>query len=178
MGIDFIFLVLLVWYGFKGYRKGIVQVLFSSVAMIVAVLAAVKLSGKVSLYFFDESSALGPWVPMISFFLVFSLVMLFVFFVGKTVDNSLKKVKLGGLNRLAGMLVYAFVVSFIFSTVLWLGDKVKLIKEETKSSSLTYNIVAPIAPWSFTAFGAVLPFVKQSYKELDGVLDKINERLP
>ncbi len=178
MGLDLVFLALLAWYGYKGYRKGIVHVVFSGIAMIVATLGALKLSGKVSAYFFDKNTELSPWIPMLSFLIVFSAIIFFVFLVSKTIDSSLKKVRLGGLNRIAGLALYGAIVCFFFSTILWLGDKVNLINPDTKASSMSYATLAPIAPWAFDAFGTVLPFVKSSYAELEAIFDKIDQKLP
>jgi len=178
MGLDIVLLALLTWYGFKGYKKGIVQVLFSAVAMIAATLGALKLSGKISGYFFQKNSDISPWLPVLSFILVFSAVLFLVFLISKTIDSSLKKIRLGWLNRLAGMALYILMISFVFSTVLWIGDKVNLIKPETKSASLTYPFIAPIAPRGFELFGTVLPFVKSSYAEMEALFDKVDQHLP
>ncbi|OJV55979.1 MAG: hypothetical protein BGO31_18020 [Bacteroidetes bacterium 43-16] len=178
MGLDIVLLALLTWYGFKGYKKGIVQVLFSAVAMIAATLGALKLSGKISGYFFQKNSDISPWLPVLSFILVFSAILFLVFLISKTIDSSLKKIRLGWLNRLAGMALYILMISFVFSTVLWIGDKVNLIKPETKSASLTYPFIAPIAPRGFELFGTVLPFVKSSYAEMEALFDKVDQHLP
>lgn len=178
MGLDIVLLALLTWYGFKGYKKGIVQVLFSAVAMIAATLGALKLSGKISGYFFQKDSDISPWLPVLSFILVFSAILFLVFLISKTIDSSLKKIRLGWLNRLAGMALYILMISFVFSTVLWIGDKVNLIKPETKSASLTYPFIAPIAPKGFELFGTVLPFVKSSYAEMEALFDKVDQHLP
>lgn len=178
MGLDIVLLALLTWYGFKGYRKGIVQVLFSTIAMIAATLGALKLSGKLSGYFFQKDSDISPWLPVLSFILVFAAILFLVYLISKTVDSSLKKVRLGWLNRLAGMALYILIISFVFSTVLWIGDKVNLIKPETKAASVTYPLIAPIAPIGFEFFGTILPFVKSSYAELEALFDKIDGHLP
>lgn len=176
MGLDLIFLVLLCWYGYKGYRKGLVHVVFSGLAMIMATLGALKLSGKVSAYMFDKDTGISPWVPMLSFLIVFCAIIFFVFLVSKTVDSSLRKVRLGGLNRIAGLALYGFIVCFFFSTVLWLGDKVSLIAPETKASSMSYPYLVPIASWGFETFGAILPFVKSSYAELEAIFDHVDQK--
>ncbi|RYD99380.1 MAG: CvpA family protein [Sphingobacteriales bacterium] len=178
MGLDIVLLALLTWYGFKGYKKGIVQVLFSTIAMIAATLGALKLSGKLSGYFFQKDSDISPWLPVLSFILVFAAILFLVFLISKTVDTSLKKIKLGWLNRLAGMALYILIISFVFSTILWLGDKVNLIKPETKAASVTYAFIAPIAPKGFELAGTLLPFVKSSYAELEALFDKIDGHLP
>ena len=178
MGIDLVFLVALAWYGFKGYRKGIVRVLFSAVGMVVATLGALKLSGKVATYFFQKDGAMSPWVPMLSFVAVFVAISFIVFMISKTLDTSLKKVMLGGVNRLAGALLYVVLVAFFFSTLFWIGGKVSLLNEDTKASSMAYKLTAPFAPKGFEIIGTIAPFVKSSYAELNTLFDKAAQKLP
>ncbi|HTO16951.1 MAG TPA: CvpA family protein [Edaphocola sp.] len=177
MGLDIAFVGLLVWYGLKGYRKGLIHVVFSSAAIIIATLGALKLSGKISAYFFADDSQISSWTPILSFLITFSTILFVIYLISKAIDTTIKKVRLGGVNRLAGMILYGIIVAFFFSTVLWLGDKVNLIKPETKVSSLCYPIISPIAPKGFQIIGNILPIVKNSYSDLDQVFNKINDTL-
>ncbi|HRP89417.1 MAG TPA: CvpA family protein [Edaphocola sp.] len=177
MSLDIVFLIVLIWYGLKGYRKGLVHVIFSAVAIIIATLGALKLSGKISKYFFNDGNTISSWTPMLSFLVTFLAILFTIFLISKTIDSTLKKVKLGGLNRIAGMALYGIMVAFFFSTILWLGDKVNLIKPETKASSVTYPFIAPIAAKGFVWIGNIIPIVKSSYSELDQIFDKVNNDL-
>lgn len=178
MPIDFIYLVLLVWFMMKGYRKGLVFAAFSFVAVIVAMLGALKFSQKLSAYLFNEQSSLSPWIPMLSYLIVFVAIVFIINMIARTIDKGLKTVKLGWANKMAGALLYGLIVTFVWSSVLWLADKVSLIKPETKAHSKTYAIVAPFATKGFEVIGSVLPFVKESYTELGNMFDKVNHRLP
>lgn len=178
MSIDFIFLIILAWFMMKGYRKGIIHALFSFVAVIVAMMGALKLSQKVSTYLFNAKSDINPWVPMLSYIIVFIAIVFLVNMISRSLDKGLKTIKLGWANRIAGAALYGLIVTFAWSTVLWLANKVNLVKPETKANSKTYAIIEPVAPKGFEIIGAVLPFVKDSYKEIEQLFDNVNKRLP
>jgi membrane protein required for colicin V production len=178
MGVDIAFIAIAAWYGYKGFRKGVVHVLFSSAAMLLATLGAIKFSGKMAAYLFESNGSTSAWTPILAFTIVFATIMFFVFLVSKTIDASLKKVHLGFLNKTAGAMLYTIMVAVIFSTLLWIGDKVSLISEDLKEASLTYNILAPIAPKTFTFLGYILPFVKDSFNELNAILTNIDQKIP
>jgi membrane protein required for colicin V production len=178
MPIDFIYLVLLVWFMMKGYRKGLVFAAFSLAAVLIAMLGALKFSHKLSAYLFNEQSSLSPWIPMLSYLVVFIAIVFIINMIARTIDKGLKTVKLGWVNKMAGALVYGIIVTFVWSSVLWLADKVSLIRPETKAGSKTYAIVEPFAAKGFDIIGKVLPFVKESYTELGSMFDKVNNHLP
>lgn len=178
MPIDFIYLVLLAWFMMKGYRKGFVFACLSFVAVIVAMLGALKFSHKLSAHFFNEQSSLSPWIPMLSYIIVFVAIVFIINMIARTIDKGLKTVKLGWANRIAGAALYGLIVTFVWSSVLWLADKVSLIRPETKMQSKTYSIVEPFAAKGFEIMGTVLPFVKDSYTELGTMFDHINNRFP
>ncbi|RQO30105.1 hypothetical protein DBR32_10995 [Taibaiella sp. KBW10] len=178
MPIDFIYLIILAWFTMKGYRKGIVHALFSFVAVIIAMMGALKLSQKVSSYLFNAKSDINPWIPMLSYIIVFVAIVFLVNMISRSIDKGLKTIKLGWANRIAGAVLYGLLVTFVWSSVLWLADKVNLMNPETKAHSKTYALIEPVAPKGFAIIGAVLPFVKDSYTELEHLFDNVNNRLP
>lgn len=177
MGLDIAFIAVAAWYGYKGFRKGIVHVLFSSLAMLLATLGAIKFSGKLATYLFETNETTSAWTPILAFTIVFAAIMFFVFLVSKTIDASLKKIRLSGLNKIAGAVLYILMIATLFSTFLWLGDKVGLLSIALKEASITYNYLSPIAPKAITLLGYILPFVKDSFNELSNVLDSINQKI-
>ena len=69
--IDIIFAVISIIAIIKGIRKGLVVALFSIIAYIIGLAAAVKLSAVVALYLQKNVSVPGKWMPVVSFAVVF-----------------------------------------------------------------------------------------------------------
>ena len=78
MFIDIIGLILLVWATFKGLRNGFVVAVFSFLAFIIGLAAALKLSAVAAEYLGSNISIGERWLPFIAFALVFFVVVLFI----------------------------------------------------------------------------------------------------
>lgn len=178
MIIDAIFLVCLLIFFIRGYSKGVVVALFSVLAIVLGVIGALKLSGTLALLLFDGGEKGGRWVPFVSYIIVFMLIVWVVRLGAKLIQRSFEAVALGWANRLAGALMYGFLLSFIFSSLLWLFNQMGIINPETRSASYVYPVVAPLAPRVFSLIGAVLPFARHIFDDLSRFFDQVNQNLP
>lgn len=178
MVLDVLFLILVVLYFIKGYRKGIIVALLSALALIIGFMVALKFSHWLSQLLFNHNSLIAArWAPVITFAVILLLVILLMRFVANIISRVVKAVLLGWLNKWCGGLLYVLIVAFFVSTLLWLGDKVNIINNTTKQSSITYPVIAPIAPQVFSLAGALFPFVRSSWEGLNHTLDNINTQL-
>lgn len=178
MIIDAIFLVCLIVFLIRGYSKGVVVALFSVLAIILGVLGALKLSGTLASLLFQDGEKGGRWVPFVSYAIVFFLIVWLVRLGARLIQRSFEAVALGWVNRMAGAVLYAFLVSFVFSSILWLFNQMGVIKPETKEASYVYHIIEPLAPKVFALIGTVLPFAKHIFEDLSGFFDRVNQKLP
>jgi len=177
MILDVIYLISLLLFTIRGYSKGIVVALFSVVAIVLGGLGALKLSQSISALLFSDTQHAGKWAPLLSYIIVFLLIVWSVRLLAKWIQKSMEAVTLGWLNKLCGALLYAFLVTFIFSSLLWLFNKMGLINPDTKSMSKTFDIVEPLAPQVFTLIGVVLPFAKNVFSDLSLFFDQVNHKL-
>ena len=78
MIIDIIVAVILILAIIKGYRQGLIVAFFSLIAFIVGLAAALKLSVVVAGYIGKAVNVSDKWLPIISFAVVFLIVVLLV----------------------------------------------------------------------------------------------------
>ena len=78
MLIDIVFAILLIMACIKGFQKGLIIAVFSIVAFIIGLAAALKLSTAVASWLGNSVSVNTKWLPFISFALVFFIVILLV----------------------------------------------------------------------------------------------------
>ncbi len=172
--IDIIFAVIMVWACIKGYSRGLIVALFSIIAFIIGLAAALKLSTVVACYLKDSVSISSKWLPFLSFFVVFIVVVILVRLGGKLVEKTFQVVLMGWLNRVGGMILYAAMYTIIFSIFLFFAEKLHLIKPSVISSSLTYDFIQPWGPKVIEGFGKVIPIFKDMFADLE----KFFEGLP
>ncbi|MBL0055723.1 MAG: CvpA family protein [Chitinophagaceae bacterium] len=167
MIIDLILAALLVIACIKGYQRGLVIALFSILAFIAGLAAALKLSTIVAGYLQGSVSVSAKWLPFLSFVLVFAVVVLLIRLGAKLIEKSIQIVLLGWLNRLGGILFYAALYLIIFSIFLFYAEKLHLVSPSAVQSSLTAEYVQPWGPKVINGIGSVIPFFKDMFIQLE-----------
>lgn len=174
---DILFLIALVYFAYRGYNKGIVIALFAFVGILIATVAATKLSGSLAVYLFKDGVHQNRALSILAYLLVFFAVLWLIKLVANLLERSLKSLSLGWVNRLSGALLYGLLVSFAGSSFLWLLDWLHLLSDGFKSSSIVYTYVQPMAPLGFELIGKVFPFVKSMAEQLSQGLDALNHQI-
>ena len=176
MFIDVVCLVLLLWATFKGLRKGFVLGVFSFLAFIVGLAAALKLS-TVAAEYIGANTNIGPrWIPFLAFAGVFLIVVFLVRLGAKALEGVLRIAMLGWLNRLGGVFLYILIYLFIFSIILFYMEQLNVLKKESVDNSVVYPYIQPLGPRFIGALGYILPFFKNMFKELEMFFDGVSRK--
>ncbi len=178
MIIDILFAVLMVIAVLKGYQKGLIVAVFSIIAFIIGIAAALKLSTVVAGWLKDSTSLSGKWLPFISFALVFLGVVLLVRLGAKLIERTFQAVMLGWANRLGGIVFYAALYIIIFSIFLFYAAQIQLLKPATIASSQTYSFIQPWGPKVIDGFGKVIPIFKDMFTDLSDFFGGVSTDLP
>ena len=161
----------------KGYRKGMIIALFSILAFIAGIAAALKLSATVAVYLEHSTLVSSKWLPVISFTLVFLLVVLLVQLGAKLLEKTFELVLLGWLNRLLGIVLYIVLYTLIFSVFLFYADKMQLFDKTTIAASRTYPFVHPLGPKIINGFAQLLPVFKDMFNQLESFFEGISNKV-
>jgi membrane protein required for colicin V production len=175
--IDIVFAVLMVIACIKGYKKGLIIALFSIIAFIIGLAAALKLSALVAHWIDGHASVSSKWLPFISFALVFFGVAVLVNWCGKLIEKTFQMALLGWVNRLGGMGFYAILYIIILSVFLFYAEKIQLLEPATFQSSVTYSFVQPWGPIVINGLGKVIPIFKDMFTELESFFDAISNKI-
>lgn len=166
MLIDTIIIALLAIALFKGYRKGLILGIFSLLAIVVGLAAAVKLSTLVAGYLGKNVNITGKWLAVLSFALVFILVIFLIRLGAKALEKTASIMMLGWVNRLGGILLFAIFYLVVFSVCLFYAEHIELIKQDTLQQSYFYSFVQPWGPKAINSLGTALPWFKGMFSQL------------
>ncbi len=143
--IDIIVLIPICWFGFKGFKHGLICEITTLVAVIVGVWLAYKFSDLVA-----------AWLPkmmfsgQIAFVLVFIVALVLVHLLGNLVQKAVKQVLPPVVDRIFGMLFGLTKVVVVLSVVFYMFDTIDprgiVLKQEKKDASLFYGYIEPIVP--------------------------------
>ncbi len=178
MLLDIIFAVIIVLAILKGYQNGLVVGLFSLVAVTIGLAAAMKLSTFVAGYIGKTVKVSDQWLPIISFAVVFFIVILLIRLGARVIEKTVELAMLGWVNKVGGVILFAAIYTTVFSVLLFYAEQMKLIQPETITKSVTYSFVQPWGPKAINGFGAIIPIFKDMFEELeqffDGVVKEIS----
>ena len=178
MWLDVLVLIIAVVAVFKGLTKGLVVGVFSFIAFIVGLAAALKLSTMVAGYIGQATNISGRLLPVAAFFIVFLVVALLISLGAKMIEKALQLALLGCVNRLGGAVFYVLIYLFIFSILLFYAEGLHMVKPESVEASVTYPYLKPLAPKVINAVGIVLPFFKNMFAELLHFFQNVADKAP
>lgn len=177
MLIDIILVVLLVLAIIKGYQRGLIVGVFSLLAIIIGLAAAMKLSTVVAGYIGKAIKISDAWLPVISFAVVFILVILLVRLGANMLQKTVEISMLGWVNRLGGILFYLAIFIIVYSIILFYAEQVKLIQPETIKDSVTYSYIQPWGPKVIDGFATVVPVFKDMFTDLQSFFDGVAQKI-
>lgn len=177
MILDLLLAVVIILAVIKGFQRGLIIGVFSLVAVIIGLAAAMKLSIVVAGYVGEAVNVSDEWLPVISFALVFIAVVLLIRLGANAIERTVEIVMLGWVNRLGGILLYAAIYIVVFSVLLFYAEQVDLIRPETIEQSRTYSFIQPWGPKVIDSIGTIIPFFKGMFSDLELFFENVSKKI-
>jgi len=172
MVIDIITVILLAMALWKGYSRGFIVAIFSFLAILIGLAAAIKLSVIVTGWL-SSTNISKDWLPFISFAAVMIIVIILVRWIANILQKSIELAMLGWLNRLAGIVLYIALYMMVYSIILFYGTRMGLIKDIAIRTSVTYAVIEPWGPKTVDFLGDIFPFFKNMFNDLENFFGKV-----
>lgn len=141
--IDIILIVPLLWALYKGFKKGLVIEIASLLALILGIYGGVHFSEALSLLLKNKFDWQTPYLPIISFAIIFIGVVIVVYTIGKIIERFVDMVALGTINKFFGAIFGLAKSAVILIIIILIFDgfdkKMNIIPKEQKSKSLLYE---------------------------------------
>jgi membrane protein required for colicin V production len=177
MAIDVLFIVFLLLAIFRGLRHGFIIAVVSAVAWIIGIAAAIKLSAVVASYARAHMHLPPRWLPVLAFLLVFLVVVLGLRAIAGLIEKAIDLAMMGWLNKLLGVLLYAFLYITTLSVLLFYAVQIHLISPHTLSASVTYPYIGTWGRATIDEFGKFVPWFKGMFTQLEDFFGQIGNRL-
>ena len=166
--LDILFVLLLIWGGYSGFKSGFIIQLFTTLALFLGLYAGVHFSNFASNIIVEDFGWTSKYVPVVAFALTFLAVGAMVYFAGKAIEKVVKVVLLSPLNKVAGLglgvIKMAFYIGgFVIITESY-DERNDIIDTGTKSGSLLYYPIKNITTGAIPAFEESTIFVKNTFE--------------
>lgn len=143
--IDILVLIALCWFGFKGFKNGLIYELASILALILGCWIAYHFSDLVATLV-TGTKLIKP----VAFILTFAIVVFLIHMVGRLVEKIIKLVIPDVINNIFGLLFGVCKVLAVTSVILFIiqdiDKKEILLTKEAKEKSIAYQYAEPIIP--------------------------------
>jgi len=173
--IDIMILGIILFFGIKGFFRGIIIEVFTLGSLLIGYFAAVRemsIMAGVLKHYIHMPDLLSN---VLGFVIIYTVVVIVLRWVGMGLKQFLRWSFLGWLDRGGGVLFGAFKGALIASLILLLesvlpvGDSLKKEQEESRF----FEPVRAVAPWVFNTFKVIAPGAKDFYEEIkEGLEDK------
>lgn len=160
----------------KGWIKGLIVGIFSLLAFIAGLAAALKLSALLTLFIKNSTGFTALWMPVISFVLIFSMVVLLVNLGAKIIKKTISFAMLGWVDRIGGIIFYLVIYATIFSVILFLAGKTWLIKPESIAASILYDYLAPWGQKVISHTGKMMTVFKDLFMQIQSFFEKTGNK--
>lgn len=171
--IDIVLAVVLVWGGYKGYKKGFVLEVISLIVFIVGIMLLFYGITKLFKFTQDESylqESLKP-TSFLFYIIAFIALSLLTNSLGKKLRSSISYSIFGDLDSFVGMLLGVVKYAIFLSLIIWLCNRVgyQLPAEATADSQL-YPLMKKFQPWLIETGGQLAPVVDKMFHHMQDVL--------
>ena len=157
---DIILLICFIPAVIGGIRKGFVRQAAALTALILGIWAGLHFSSFISNILKGWLDTSNTVVDILSFTIIFILVILAVTLAGRLIEGIVKIVLLGWLNRLLGVIFaiikYALILSVIIHLLSALDSLYDFLPDDLTGQSRIYSVVKSFAPKAF-------PYIEQMF---------------
>lgn len=147
--IDIFILIPLIYAAWKGFRKGFILEIFLLLALLVGIYAGIHFSDWTSNLIIQHFHLEGRYLPIIAFTITFLGVAALVYMAGKMLEQVIKVIQLGLVNRIFGLLFSLIKMVYILSILVILiesyDEKGRFIPQHSKDESALYYPIKKVA---------------------------------
>lgn len=167
--LDILFVLLLIWGGYSGFKSGFIIQLFTTLALFLGLYAGVHFSNFATRIIVEDFGSTSKYVPVIAFTITFLAVGAMVYFAGKAIEKVVKVVRLSPINKIAGLALGLIKMSFYIGAFIIItesyDERNDIIDSDTKSGSLMYYPIKKITTSTIPAFEESTIFVKNTLEQ-------------
>jgi membrane protein required for colicin V production len=147
--IDIVLVIPLAWSLFRGFRKGLILELAMLAGLVAGIYIGLHFSRFAADFIRDNFHIHGAYLPLLSFAVVFFLIMTGVWLIGKLLEKFAEAVFLGIFNKilgaLFGMIKMALILSFFLLILNGFAANHQIISQEQQQKSWLYKPISRLA---------------------------------
>lgn len=181
--LDFIIIIPAIYACWKGFKKGFIVEIFTLLALLVGLYAAIHFSDWTSRKIQENVSSTLEYLPAISFTITFLAVGAMIYFLGKAIEKLIDFTHLSLLNKFFGILFSLIKMIYILSILIVLFESYdknqNFISKEDKDNSTLYTPVKKLSIKTMPYIEDAKFYVSNRFNDSTAVInqsDSLNQR--
>jgi membrane protein required for colicin V production len=154
---------------YKGFRRGLIIEVFTLLALFVGLYIGIHFSDAVAMYLKNLFNWDSPYLPVVSFTLVFLGLGAMIYFAGKTIERVVKVVHLSLLNKTFGSLFGLLKALYFISVTLVLiesyDENGNVLTKEQKEESFFFTPLRKVSEYTVPGLSDSKLFLKKSLNQ-------------
>lgn len=150
---DVIILIILLYGLIKGFIKGFIIEVAGIIALILGVTGSFKFTSILEVYLNSYVDWSPKTVQIISFIILFIIIIYAVSLLAKMITKTLKIIALGMINRIFGgifgLLKWCVILSSLVLVSQEINEIITLIPDKTLKDSVSYNLLDKLGEFLF-----------------------------
>jgi membrane protein required for colicin V production len=178
MAIDIICLIFLAYGFWIGYSKGIISTVLSLASYIFGVLAAMKfgpIMGDMIFGWAPVLTSVGAFVLGVIAVFVMTLVLFRI--VAKGLTSFMENININFINQILGGVLSGLFFTFIFSGLVFFGDQSRIVTDDLRTSSITYNPLTQIRIAVWEQGKDLYPVFRDFYDKSVNAMDRLRDNV-
>lgn len=176
MIIDILFLLCVVYGFYLGYSKGIIKTVFTIISVVFGFMVAVRFAPPLTSFISRVFDSTNQWLFLLAFILIFVLTMLLIRLAAKGLENLFKTANINFINKIAGGVLTACLIVFVYSMLLWFVDRATLLPATSKEKSVTYTYLEAFPAEIRSFVDRLKPKAEKMWDKSVETLDKLEEK--
>jgi membrane protein required for colicin V production len=176
MVIDIVCLIFLAYGFWVGFSRGIISTVLSLASYLFGVLAAMRfgpVAGAMIFEAFPGVTSAGAFV--LGVVLLFFLTLILFRIVARGLTGFMETVDINFINQVLGGLLSGLFFTFIFSGLVYFGDRSKIITDEAKANSITYPVLIQLPDIVIEKGKAIFPILYDFYEQAVEAMDRVRD---
>lgn len=178
MVIDIICLVFLAYGFWVGYSRGIISTVLSLVSYLFGILAAMKFGPVAAEMIFNAFPAVtSAGAFLLGVVLLFFLTLVLFRILARGLTGALESVNINFINQILGGVLSGLFFTFIFSGLVYFGDRSRIISDEVRADSITYPALSRMPDLVIDNARAVFPIFYDFYDRAVDAMDRLRDNV-
>jgi membrane protein required for colicin V production len=146
----------------QGYKNGLIRAVVSFMSLFIGLILAFQFAGFVASQLKAHTKISSHFLPFISFLIILIAVLFALRWASAFLQQGAQWLMLGWLNKLLGIILYAFIYFTMLSAVVYFLQVLGVIEEAKMKETFTYSYLHRWWPTVIAKLGLWMPSIKHS----------------